>query len=77
MQSVNGIFSIKPANCVQETIARDISAATGKTVMNVPIDEKTALVAIVQAGLPPARGARLIGFYRWVRPRLEGRGDDL
>jgi uncharacterized protein YbjT (DUF2867 family) len=51
-------------------VARAISAAAGKPVRYVPINEEAARAAIEGAGLSRERAERLIGFYRLVRQGL-------
>ena len=48
-------------------VARALSAATGREIRYVPIDEDTAREALGAAGFPPPWVERLVTFYRLIR----------
>jgi uncharacterized protein YbjT (DUF2867 family) len=49
------------------SVAAAIARATGREVRYLPVDEDASRAALERIGLPPARIARLLGFYRLVR----------
>jgi len=48
-------------------VAAALSAASGRSIRYVPLDEDEARAELAGAGLPPAWVERVLGFYRIVR----------
>lgn len=56
-----------PESLDHAAVAAAIARATGREVRYLPVDEDASRALLERIGMPPARIARLLGFYRLVR----------